>query len=318
MQLIQRSRCLVMCVSISMAAGCSGGGGSSDADESNPTIAVQSPENLDADYGDRELLLVWSPVPSADSYNVYYGNEPGISAENYAAYDGGTWLKGVSAPLKISELENGAGYFAVVTAVVGGIESDPSNEVRALVRDPDALIAGRYKPVNIHGDVILDTVNSLYWKRCSEGQEWSLQNQTCVGQHLKLNWYDAVESYGSWADVESLPNEYIVDLNLPLPKNEWRLPTIEQLTTLLYCSTKRPQEFNPSTYCEGRDYQKPTIVTEAFPNSPQYDVWSGSVGGDIGSGLDLDTAWRVHFWSGGYTYNWRGNPEAIRLVRPKD
>ncbi|WP_303287756.1 DUF1566 domain-containing protein [Marinobacter sp. SS8-8] len=305
-----------------LIAGCGGSGGgdsSSKNEQESQPVTVQAPKNLQADFGDGELSLTWDEVSGADSYNIYYANEPGIRTENYSSYDGGTWLRDVSSPLTITQLRNGVGYFAIVTAVRSGKESSSSGEVSALVRDPDAVIAGRYKPVNIRGDVILDTVNALYWKRCSVGQEWNLKDQTCTGIPQEMNWYDAVENYGTWADIESLPAEYVVDLKLPLPSGEWRLPTIDQLATLLYCSTERPQKFGPLNYCEGRDYQKPTIVLEAFPDAPLYDVWSGSVGGEIGSGLDLDAAWRAHFWSGGYTYNSRsGSMNAIRLVHPQE
>ena len=286
-------------------------------------ITVQPPNNLEANFNSRELSLTWDSVPGADSHSVYFAIEPGVTTENYAAYDGGTWLRDVSSPLTIPQLQNNTGYFAVVTAFKSGSESNPSNEVAALVRDPNAVIAGRYKPINIQGDVILDTVNSLYWKRCSVGQDWSLKDLTCVGYYTEMNWYDAVETYGSWADLESLPDVYLTDLKLPLPEGEWRLPAIEQLATLLHCSTKRPQEFGPLTYCAGRDYQKPTIVKEAFPNSPTYDVWSGSSAGPTGDyvedgdevWLDLDSAWRAHFWSGGYTSNSRVSTNAMRLMR---
>jgi hypothetical protein len=318
------------------ACGGGGDGGSKNNAEddtsgepSAPPVTVQAPKNLQADFNDHQLLLTWDSVPEVDSYSVYYSAEPGISAENYAANDGGIWLRDVSSPLTITELQNNVGYFAVVTAIKKDIESSTSNEAAALVRDPEALIAGRYKPINTQGDVILDTVNSLYWQRCSVGQNWSLKDQTCTGYYTEMSWYDAVETYGTWADLERLPDAYLIDLNLPLPEGEWRLPKIQQLVTLLYCSTKRPQEFtefSTRAYCSGRDYQRPTIVQEAFPNSSTYDVWSGSSSGpmddyaEVGdeNWLNVDSAWRAHFYSFGFSDNSRVSTNAMRLMRPMD
>jgi len=265
-------------------------------------ITVQPPNNLEANFNSRELSLTWDSVPGADSHSVYFAKEPGITTENYAAYDGGTWLRDVSSPLTIPQLQNNTGYFAVVTAVKSDNESIPSNEVAALVRDPNAVIAGRYKPIGLKGDVIFDIVHELEWKRCSVGQEWDLKSLDCIGFRRNLSWYEAVETYGSWDVIE---DKSFLEKAVPTP--EWRLPTIDQLATLQYCETGDPQSFGPMQYCKRRYNQTPAIIEEAFPNTSLYNYWSGSGGGMIGG--------RVNFQSPSYTYNSAISGEPMRLLR---
>ncbi|CAK0748433.1 hypothetical protein CCP3SC1AL1_150012 [Gammaproteobacteria bacterium] len=79
-----------------------------------------------------------------------------------------------------------------------------------LVCSMTALIHGRYFD---HGDgTVTDMVNQLRWKRCCEGQTWD--GKTCVGEATKYTWN-----------------------NLPKPSNGWRVPTVKEANTLLYCGS---------------------------------------------------------------------------------
>lgn len=72
--------------------------------------------------------------------------------------------------------------------------------------------------------------------------------------------------------------------------NDWRLPTIDELKTLLLPDS-------------------PHIDTEAFPNNPSY-VWSGSPNaGNAGN------AWYVYFNHGYSHYYYRFSSYGVRLVR---
>ncbi|MEN9373201.1 MAG: hypothetical protein RIR79_753 [Pseudomonadota bacterium] len=73
--------------------------------------------------------------------------------------------------------------------------------------------------------------------------------------------------------------------------NDWRLPTIEELKTLIL-----PNEI-------------PAIDLEAFPNGASY-VWSGSPYAYNTSG-----AWFVGFYDGYSDYYFRYDSYGVRLVR---
>jgi hypothetical protein len=90
----------------------------------------------------------------------------------------------------------------------------------------------------------------------------------------------------------------------------FRIPTIDELKTLVYCSGNpvtigMTADFTP---CSGT-YTKPTIVAWAFPNTPNWLFWSGSPDG-------ADDAWYVHFGNG-YAYDGNRNYDYlhVRLVR---
>jgi hypothetical protein len=102
---------------------------------------------------------------------------------------------------------------------------------------------------------VLDSVTQLNWQRCSVGQIWD--GKTCTGKPKEFNWEQAKS----------------------LEKDGWRLPTIEEQSSLRYCSSGKP-------FCFGKDakslskcldnYQKPTIATKIFPNTPIDWFWSDS------------------------------------------
>ncbi|MCI5136255.1 MAG: DUF1566 domain-containing protein [Candidatus Electrothrix sp. AW2] len=141
-----------------------------------------------------------------------------------------------------------------------------------------------------HGDgTITDTKTGLMWKRCSEG----LSGVNCAeGKVERYIWNEAVEhsknvEYAGYAD--------------------WRLPTVAELKTLVYCSNgvenKKNGRCNPGS-------EKPTINQQAFPNTEASDVWSGSPYAGSSAG-----AWYVDFYYGNSSNVNRYFNIAVRLVR---
>ena len=91
---------------------------------------------------------------------------------------------------------------------------------------------------------------------------------------------------------------------------DWRVPTIEELRTLVYCSSGQPKTWNDTGKpCEGY-YESPTIYQSAFPNTSGW-FWSSST-----SDPNDDGVWSVTFGNG-YNYdNYTGSyGGAVRLVR---
>lgn len=72
----------------------------------------------------RQILLVWSPVDNATSYNIYRGEYPG--AERISPYAAGR-----QSDFQDSNVENGTDYYYVVRSVNQFGVSGPSNEVAA-------------------------------------------------------------------------------------------------------------------------------------------------------------------------------------------
>lgn len=140
-----------------------------------------------------------------------------------------------------------------------------------------SLIDERYLE---NGDgTITDTKTNLTWRRCSVGQDWT--GRTCVGKAEELLWEQAMQQV----------------------KDDWRLPTVDELETLVYCSTERKPSVRPegqydeSTVgeCVG-DYIQPTINKLAFPETPENSFWSSS--SYIGYIGYRDGVWYVSFYDG--------------------
>lgn len=151
------------------------------------------------------------------------------------------------------------------------------------------LIAQRYHD---NGDgTVTDVTTGLQWKRCAEGQTWT--GATCSGDASRHDWETASRLSSHFAG-----------------HSDWRLPTIDELKTLVYCSSGQPKIWNDSgeLECEGT-YNSPTIQTEAFPNTPGLPFGSSSL--DVyGSYLG-----NVNFDYGKVGYDYRNRTKPVRLVR---
>ncbi len=96
-----------------------------DVDDNATLIGpVDPPQNLTATLGDHSVNLLWGEVAGAASYNV-----------KRAANSDGPYTT-IASNITLNSyvdanVENSVTYYYVVTAVVGGVESDNSNEVAA-------------------------------------------------------------------------------------------------------------------------------------------------------------------------------------------
>ncbi|MBK5966071.1 hypothetical protein CCR95_18800 [Thiocystis minor] len=150
-----------------------------------------------------------------------------------------------------------------------------------------------------HGDgTVTDTTTDLMWKRCSEGQTWSGEN--CVGEASKMTW-DQAMSNGRQKHWPTFAGH-----------DDWRLPTLDELKTLAYCSSRQPQTWKMTAEsCEG-EYVRPTIVQAVFPNIPRLGGWFWS---SSSYAISPRSAWEVDFGNGHVGYNGKSYAEYARLVR---
>lgn len=139
---------------------------------------------------------------------------------------------------------------------------------------------------------VSDTQTRLMWMRCSAGQSWN--GQTCIGQPNMLDWQTASrERNRGFAGF-----------------SDWRLPTLEELRSLVYCSTGRHVTPNASDAACAGSFVKPTIDPTLFPNTVAGWYWSST--SFTGNSM---SAWYVSFSTGESGNYGTGNPRYVRFVR---
>ncbi len=128
---------------------------------------------------------------------------------------------------------------------------------------------------------VQDLSRGLEWMRCSVGQRWSLETETCTGAAVQLN-HDEIEQIILQANEQLGPG--------------WRLPNSEELESLL---------------CE--DCPPPKIDPELFPQTEPMPYWTSQR-----NFISPKNYWSVNFMTG-FTYG-RFFPYQqlmVRLVRDR-
>jgi hypothetical protein len=171
----------------------------------------------------------------------------------------------------------------------------------------------RYK-INADGTVI-DTKTSLMWQRCCQGQRWT--GSDCEGNPSTMTLDEAYAAKVQQAPWHALWNNQSQAWPSFAGYKDWRLPTIEELRSLVWCSNGTPQEEAWKYGCSGMGnrsgaYQKPTLNINVFPNTPPWQFWSSTPSAYSSAS---SRAWVVYF-GGGCVNDFAGSYRyAVRLVR---
>ncbi len=177
---------------------------------------------------------------------------------------------------------------------INKLDLHPSPSTSSYQSPPQPLLINdRYRDNG--GGTVTDIKTNLQWMRCALGQIW--KDGSCEGEAAEYPWQQALDaakafSYAGYRD--------------------WRVPSREELTSLVYCSSGRYEVRDKGTgerECKG-EYSKPTIDTTAFPNTPASDFWSASPLASF-----ADYAWYVYFYYGYDGWHNRSSANHVRLVR---
>jgi hypothetical protein len=90
-------------------------------------------------------------------------------------------------------------------------------------------------------------------------------------------------------------------------KMDWRMPAVDELMTLVYCSDGKYEKDGSCTY---RSVFAPSINSTYFPNTSVYEYWSSSPLANYSS-----HAWDVLFYYGYSGYYYKDYVNFVRLVR---
>lgn len=137
------------------------------------------------------------------------------------------------------------------------------------------------------------------WKKCSEGKS----GKNCSGKAELYKWPAAKNKFNKGASFAGY--------------NDWRMPTIEELHSLVHCSNGVSQREAAGLYgCLSKtkllnNFQRPAINQTVFPNTERFSwFWSqSSLVSDDGF------KWASSQDNGGYSFYSGNNAFQIRLVR---
>ena len=138
---------------------------------------------------------------------------------------------------------------------------------------------GQYQVLLRQDGIAIDFVNNIEWMRCSHGQNWN--GKTCSGDRIKV----------SIEEAKKIASSYIIE-----GKKKWRLPTKEELLTIVK-ETNSP----------------PMVDKEIFPNTYKGPYWTSNV-----NYFSSNRNWTVNFFTGQtFSRFLSAQKHAVRFVRDR-
>jgi hypothetical protein len=189
--------------------------------------------------------------------------------------------------------------FSIVAKIVTNLQEEQARQeaIQAEQAIQKAAEQAQQRKIKILSEIVDNKdgtvtfkVTGLTWQKCSVGQ--TLTGETCSGDAKEMTWDEAMKVSVNFAK-----------------HNDWRLPTEEELMTLVFCSDSKYYGTdgscsNPSTITQ------PTINTMYFPNTQSRLYWSSSPSASYSS-----NAWGVSFVDGNSSSYSKNYFNFVRLVR---
>jgi hypothetical protein len=243
-----------------------------------------------------KITISWNASTGATSYNIYWSLTPGVTVD-----PANLLLAGATSPYVDSGLTTGTDYYYIVTAVGVGGESAASSEAMMYpylsplktyqttvyaTGDDATYQAGRATdftgPTDAGGAEYITTDNAtgLVWKTCSEG----LSGADCTTVTATTMTWATATGAGTGCDA--------LNSGSYAGRTNWRLPTPEELESLINYNTSSPAAFATN-----------------FPATVANLYWSSST--YVPSTTD---AWGVAFTSGNVGYYNKTNSYYVRCV----
>lgn len=293
MDLKKHFKILGILVSAFSLVSCGGGGSSTPTGTASPPPVIQTPVNFSAEPLDGNVSITWQSQQANYKFDLYVATEKGLNYKNYSTFENSQWLTNVTSPYTFTPTDYSKLYFFTVVAKSGTNESEQSTLVSA---------APRYIE---DGQLVSDLQTSLIWQRCAIGQTWSSSTNNCEGEALRLTHQETLNKLSEYGEG-------------------WRIPTANELISLVYCSNGTPVYFitELESKCESTELNQPTIYTNVFVNTltqltpyyrtstryPSPEGFSNSVFYEL-----------IDFSSGGTSQTHASEPVAffVRLVKTK-
>lgn len=135
-----------------LAAGCGGGTADGINPGNQPAVSkvLPAPAGVTATSGINKVILSWDPVAGADSYNIYWSTDPGV-----------TKATGARITCAAHEYQHvglaSRGYYYVVTAVNSVGESVASSQAYTIAAADSANLYAIYC-ASCHGEIAATTI----------------------------------------------------------------------------------------------------------------------------------------------------------------
>lgn len=109
--------------------------------------------------------------------------------------------------------------------------------------------------------LVEDKTTGLMWSRCTYGQTWDQNNNTCSGSPVSITWQDALQLSATMTEGGF---------------SDWRLPNVKELATIVE-----------------KACVDPAVNATVFPASLPENYWTSTTAMD-----DTTTAWAVAMYNG--------------------